>query len=272
MGRCYQQQGDLDRARKLLEECLSTVGVSVQHNYIPQLHAYLAELYLATGQNDLALNHARAGLLEAEGSDDLWASGLTHRVMGQVIGHLRLEDVTLEPAFHFEKSTRIQREIGADAELARSLAAYGLHIRQSPGSDDAQRGQALLKEAKMLFRKLGMAADLARLEGQSGVGRPPATLAVSLARVTAPTGRALREDEYVEVSWTVGAPEDGEIADKADRRRHRVLRLLRQAAEHSAAPTVEDLAEALGVSARTIKRDLAALRAQGHDIRTRGTR
>jgi DeoR/GlpR family transcriptional regulator of sugar metabolism len=74
------------------------------------------------------------------------------------------------------------------------------------------------------------------------------------------------------VSWTVGAPEDGEIADKADRRRHRVLRLLRQAAEHSAAPTVEDLAEALGVSARTIKRDLAALRAQGHDIRTRGTR
>ncbi|MGD8968231.1 MAG: DUF1670 domain-containing protein, partial [Anaerolineae bacterium] len=66
-------------------------------------------------------------------------------------------------------------------------------------------------------------------------------------------------------------PEDEKIPGKIARRRGRILRLLREAAEQSAAPTVADLADALETSARTIKRDLAALRTQGHDVRTRGT-
>jgi len=82
----------------------------------------------------------------------------------------------------------------------------------------------------------------------------------------------LRDDEFVEVVWTVAAPEDDEISGKAARRRHRLLRLLREAAGQSAAPTVAALAAALDASARTIKRDLAALRAEGHDVRTRGAR
>jgi predicted DNA-binding transcriptional regulator YafY len=117
-----------------------------------------------------------------------------------------------------------------------------------------------------------MAGDLARLEAERPTGRPSNRVEISLPSITAPTGRSLREDEYVEVTWTVAALEDEEIVDKADRRRHRVLRLLREATEHSAAPTVQHLADALGVSARTIKRDLAALRAQGHDASTHGSR
>ena len=88
----------------------------------------------------------------------------------------------------------------------------------------------------------------------------------------APTGRPLRDSEHAEVKWTVSAPGDAAILDKAEHRRHQVLRLLREATEQSAAPTVKHLADALGVSSRTIKRDLAALRAQGHDVRTRGSR
>jgi DNA-binding SARP family transcriptional activator len=271
MGRCYQQQGDLDRARELLEACLSTVAISVQHNYIPQLHAYLAELYLATGQDDLAVNHARAGLLETERSKDLWASGLTHRVLGQVIGHLRRSDVGATPAVHFEKSIRLQREIGAEAELARSLAAYGVHLRRSTDSDDARRGEALLAEARMLFQKLGMMGALTRLDAEWTVHHPPGEIATRLPMVSAPTRRPLREEEYVQVTWTVAAPEDDRILGNVARRRRRILCLLREAAEQSAAPTVEHLADTLHVSARTIKRDLAALRAQGHDVRTRGS-
>jgi len=79
-------------------------------------------------------------------------------------------------------------------------------------------------------------------------------------------------DEWVEVSWTLATPEDDKIPNDTDRRRHRILRLLRQAAEQSAAPTVEALADALDVSPRTIKRDLAALRATGHPVPTRGAR
>jgi DNA-binding SARP family transcriptional activator len=272
MARSHQQLGDLDKAQELLEQSLGMVSVSVEQNYVPPLHAYLALLYLDTRQDDRAVNHARAGLREAEKREDLWSSGLTHRVMGHVIGQLGRGDAGPEPVIHFEKAIDTQRQIGAEAELARTMVVYGLHLRRLGASDDARRTEALLEEARTLFRKLGMAADLARLEGESRVGRPPTTVGISLPLVTAPTGRPLHDDEFVDVSWTVAALEDEEIPGKADRRRYRVLRLLREAAEHSAAPAVEHLAAALDVSARTIKRDLATLRAQGHDVRTRGSR
>jgi len=93
---------------------------------------------------------------------------------------------------------------------------------------------------------------------------------VSLPRVDAPTGRPLRQDEYVTVKWTVTAPEDGVISGTIARRRHRLLRLLGEAAAQEAAPTVAALANSLDVSTRTLKRDLAALRAEGHAVDTRG--
>jgi tetratricopeptide (TPR) repeat protein len=102
--------------------------------------------------------------------------------------------------------------------------------------------------------------------------QPGGTIAVYLSRAGVPTGRPLREDEYLTVTWTVDAPEDRAIAGKADRRRHRLLRLLREAREQGAAPTVDDLAAALKVSQGTIKRDLAALRQAGHEVQTRGSR
>ncbi len=95
---------------------------------------------------------------------------------------------------------------------------------------------------------------------------------VRLPRSGVPTGRPLREDERVEVTWTVSAAEDGEVAGKTAHRRRRLLRLLAEAAEQGAAPTVDDLAAALHVSRATIKRDLAGLRAGGQEARTRGSR
>ncbi len=138
---------------------------------------------------------------------------------------------------------------------------------------------------------MGMAADIADPELRRSflenvrenraivtahrLGRLPPSLdkrRVRLPAESAPTSRPLHDDEHVEVTWTVAAPEDDDIVDRVARRRHRILRLLRQAAEQSAAPNVEHLAKALDVSARTIRRDLAALRAQGQDARTRGSR
>ncbi len=101
--------------------------------------------------------------------------------------------------------------------------------------------------------------------------RPPCTI-VRLPCASAPTGRPLRDDERVDVHWTVTEPEDEDIQGKVARRRRRLLRLLSEAKEQGAAPTVGDLALALSVSQSTIKRDLAALRQSGHRVNTRGSR
>ncbi len=90
-----------------------------------------------------------------------------------------------------------------------------------------------------------------------------------LPRANAPLGRPLRADEFIPVTWTISADEDQAIQSKVQRRRHRILRLLREARAQGAAPRDQDLAGALEVSLATLRRDMAALRAEGHDLPTR---
>jgi DNA-binding SARP family transcriptional activator/DNA-binding transcriptional ArsR family regulator len=98
------------------------------------------------------------------------------------------------------------------------------------------------------------------------------TMAACLPRLDAPSGRPLGEDETVTVTWTVAAPEDEALEEGPARRQARCRRLLQEAADQGAAPTVGDLAAALAVSEPTVRRDLAALRRAGHRVRTRGSR
>jgi DNA-binding SARP family transcriptional activator/tetratricopeptide (TPR) repeat protein len=103
-------------------------------------------------------------------------------------------------------------------------------------------------------------------------GQARSQSAVRLPRADAPTGRPLRDDEYVTITWAVTAPEDEVIEDGPNRRQAQIRRLLQEAADQGAAPTVGDLAAALAVSEPTIRRDLAALRRAGHPAQTRGSR
>ena len=93
-----------------------------------------------------------------------------------------------------------------------------------------------------------------------------------LPTVAAPTGRPLFEHEWCTIQWTVHHPDDERIQGKVRRRRHQLQRLLQEAEAQGAIPRLQDLARALEVSAKTIQRDLAALRAAGHDVSTRGSR
>ena len=94
---------------------------------------------------------------------------------------------------------------------------------------------------------------------------------VALPHTDAPTGRPLRDDEVVQVKWTVQMITDTAVSNKKERRQTQILRLLDEASAQHAAPTIQDLASALAVSPGTIKRDLAALRQAGHEINTRGS-
>jgi DNA-binding Lrp family transcriptional regulator len=78
----------------------------------------------------------------------------------------------------------------------------------------------------------------------------------------------------VEVVWTVHAgAEDGAVYEAHGTqalRRVRILRLVDEALDQGGEPTQEDLAKALGVTARTIRSDIAELRAEGYQVATRG--
>jgi biotin operon repressor len=90
----------------------------------------------------------------------------------------------------------------------------------------------------------------------------------------APFGPPLTEADKVEVTLTVDAgAEDAEVRAHSGAeglRRAQVLRLTEEALEQGGVLTQEDLARALQVSARTIRRAVQVLKAEGYLVHTRG--
>jgi len=111
----------------------------------------------------------------------------------------------------------------------------------------------------------------------SGTRSTPATRSSVLrfARASVPLGRPIRDDEWVEFPWPpADARADGDrgSSDPADRRRADLVRLVDAARAAGAAPTDEQLAAALGVSRRTVLRDIRALEREGATLMTRRRR
>jgi len=148
-------------------------------------------------------------------------------------------------------------EAGGRAALQN---AYALLMQFADSIPDPEQRRAYLHDGESMFDIWG---DYQRLFSRR--------ITVSLPHVEAPTGRPLRPEEWVTVTWTLEAPEDQGIANKTERRCAQLLRLLAEAGAQNAAPTVDDLAQALEVSQATLKRDLARLRQAGHTVKTRGT-
>ena len=129
-------------------------------------------------------------------------------------------------------------------------AAYNELQRQARNISDPQLRRAFFEQVPL------NSAIVAAYDKHTAAGR---VISVSLAKADSPLGRPLEDDEFVVVNWTVAAPEDEAFAGKNERRKHRLLRLMREAGRQGAAPTDDDLASALGVSRRTILRDMRAL-------------
>ena len=134
-----------------------------------------------------------------------------------------------------------------------------------------ERGRQLQEQARESFRALGMKWDLAQslaLPASSS----PAQVWERLPSAQTRRGRSLQDCEHVDVLWTLHRADDDMIHAKTARRRRIILRLVAEARQQDASPTVAALARALAVSERTIKRDLAALRKEGHRVRLFGSR
>jgi len=136
-----------------------------------------------------------------------------------------------------------------------------LHILQEEFRQAPKVARALLDEARdCLF-------------GKSEVLQP-GQMRVLLTKRRAGYGQALRDTATTEVIWTLDAgAEDRDVLRQHGRtelRSVRIQRLLDEAIEQGGIATQEDLAQALQVSVRTIKRDCAYLEAQGLYLPTRG--
>ncbi|HEY54067.1 MAG TPA: tetratricopeptide repeat protein, partial [Caldilineae bacterium] len=272
MGRAYARKGDAPAALQFLQESLHRFGDGGEIWYRSKSHEYLAEFWLSLGQVEEAYVQARQALEIARALQSPYYLGEVHRMMGRVLAHEDMDTAEETPAHHFEESLRWNQGRGFRANLARTLAAYGRYLLADGRGEQRRRGKEMVERARALFVDLGMAWDLAMLDRDDAGFARPDQLSVRLPLALAPTGRPLRDEEWVEVVWNVATVEDEIIPGKAARRRHRLLRLLQEAEEQNAAPRVTDLAQALDVSPKTIKRDLAALRAAGHYARTRGSR
>ncbi len=151
--------------------------------------------------------------------------------------------------------------------------------------DEIQRLQAKSREQRflnMMEQEFNFAPKIAQAllaDAQDCLlGQPihlkPGQMRVVLLKRDAAHGRSLRQTATKEVTWTIHASaEDLQIENQLGREalRHiRIQRLLSEAVEQGAAATQEDLAAALQVSVRTIKRDCAKLQQKGISLPTRG--
>ena len=127
--------------------------------------------------------------------------------------------------------------------------------------------QVILEVAKEVFQLEAVSGDQAsRLR--------PGQIRQVIAAAGVAHGRSLQQTDLVEVTWTLDAGQE----DLAVLREHgpqalrqvRILRLVEEALDQGGEPTQEDLAKALGVTARTIRSDIAALVARGYQVATRG--
>lgn len=265
LGLVAQAEGKNREAVEHLEHAL-TLAREVAPHHIAQWTVALAEAYLDQGELQRAQEQVEHGLALAKQLDNQPVIGLAHRIQGRI---RRVQDRWQQAAQAFDESLAIYRKPEDRLEIARTLHEYG---RTLLAAGDRERGQAMLLEALQIFVSLGAKADEDRV--RNSVGRRQ--IRFRLAACNAPLGRPLHEDEQVSVLWTVDAgPEDEALRQcegKVALRRSRLLRLLSEAESQGGLPTEADLAQALNVSERTIRSDIAALRLADHCIRTRGSK
>jgi DNA-binding SARP family transcriptional activator len=241
-----------------------------------------ADIWRIQGRIDRSWSYLKEGLALARRLESKVSQALGYRLLAQLrIADTRAQLPPPQPTTPdsdtcFSESVRLLHEAHCDDELALTRLAQGQYLLATQRAVEAR--EALI-HARSLMQMCGMTTALNIVQELiSKIQMTPAALLpgqrrVLLARKGVPRGRPLREDELIEVVWTIDLPEQIEhgAASKASTRQERLRRLCEEAAVQGAEPTVGDLASALGVTARTVDRDIAALRAAGTLLVTRGS-
>ncbi len=226
-------EGDLDEAERLLTHAMELAQATGRSGLVVRVRADRARVRLRAGDLDGADRDSRAALAG-------------------------LDDAVERPSVVWWTRHVVATALGADdADTALTRAVDRLEASMSGvPAGVRERADSVVPEH---------AAILSAREASR-----PRRSTIRVAGADVPIGRPLAPDDLIEVVIEL----DHEGADAGDpATRRRVLSdIVHQARKQGGAPTVDDLATVLSVSASTVRRDLTALREGGVHVPTRGSR
>jgi len=263
-------------AEKLFGRCLDLTREARDSWLTAQALREYAAYQMEAGDLDAALKNATEGeqLCREFGMNDLLVG------IRALIGRIQLRLGDLDAAE--DAAGRAMREIRPGVELAHLVPLALSEVAVAKG-DQEEAGRLIDMAYNQLTDTLAGLPSEVRAHALESVPshraiaeawrhRQPDVTVVRLPSTDAPAGKTLTPDDFLLVEWTIHDPSDNQIENRLERRRRRIVRLLLEAEQQDASPTVEDLATAIGASSATIRRDLAALRAAGEQVATRGSR
>jgi class 3 adenylate cyclase/tetratricopeptide (TPR) repeat protein len=171
-GQAHAMAGNPAKARELLEASIALAKELGTTTLLAWGQGLLAMTLLALGDAGAAETLCRQAIRLAERTHDRLANALAHRILAEALAILEPGNTTA-PEISLLESMRIQREMGCEPELGRSLFAYALLLG---GWGRAEEAAVQVGHAAEIFRRLGMPADLAHAE---------AALAPALTKETA---------------------------------------------------------------------------------------
>lgn len=269
LGQFAYLRGDLDRALQFYDEGMRSIESAPDPWVKAQNHQARAVSHLARAAWEAARQDIEAGLdlCKQYGFEELIP--LLHAQQSQALLGLNRPDdarAAVEEAID-------GKEVGYSAHLVhfyrhRVLRRCGDHdgalMALHNAHDALQRILSSLPPAEQNRSRQQIPEHRAILAAWDA--EQPTQRRVRLPRLDAPLGRPLTADEEIEITWTVETAADRQISSKTRRRQEQIARLLREAHAQDASPAYHHLAEALDVSERTIKRDMAALRRTRPDL------
>ena len=283
LGEVAAERGDLETAQAHLDTALEILREVRDLSWEGDALAALGRLALLQGNPATAAERLRAAYRRRRELDEPAYAVIDLSYLA--LAELALEDE--EAAWQHSQEAVTELEAGLPG-VEHPQRIYYNHFRVAEAIRRWAAARAALEAAGRVVAKRAERIGDPALRGKYLTGHrvnraiaealaaqpPPGHLRVRLARADAPRHRRPTPDETVVVTWTVDAgEEDAALAEREGQvalRRQRLLRLLAEAEAAGARPTVADLAGALDVSPRTVRADIAALRRQGHPIRTRG--
>jgi transcriptional regulator with AAA-type ATPase domain/tetratricopeptide (TPR) repeat protein len=169
-GWAHTASGDPGRGRTLLEEAGAMADHIGARFGLAWQRTYLAASLLALGDLDAARTCCEEAIGLAEETRDEFPRAVAHRTLAEILA--RRPDTAPGIAERaILAAIRIQEEIGARPELARSLLS---HARLLEAGGDAARAAGLRARATAMFRSMRMTWDLARAQAdQSTAAEAP---------------------------------------------------------------------------------------------------